>query len=59
MLKAAAGRLAALVHTTPASILAADAETLKVMLHKLVSGPVRDSRFGDAQRLAKKIIRLR
>ena len=59
MLKAAAGRLAALLHTTPASILAADAQALGVMVRALISGPVRDSRFGDARRLANKVIRLR
>ncbi len=59
MLKAAAGRLAALVGTTPASILAADAGALDGMVRALVSGKRSDSRPGDARRLANKVKRLR
>jgi hypothetical protein len=59
MLKAAAGRLAVLLRTTPASILAADAPTLEGMVRALINAHKTDSRPGDARRLANKVLRLR
>jgi hypothetical protein len=61
MLKAAAWRLAILVHATPAAIMAMDARGLKEIVEQRLHGGARgQGRLrGDARRLVEKIKRLR
>jgi len=59
MLKATARRLAAMLHTKPALVLDADPEMLSTMVRKLYVGPRHPNNFGDARRLANKVMRLR